>query len=158
MNKKNLNNINSWMADQVNEFLVQMENHDYPFAGTTNYLDNVEPAALRRFSVKALFDYLCPDQYDYVYEKTFGFKPVKDISNLKKMTPALFKTVKNKAEISDVANDKEKVFDLFMKEAEIAGNKIKTEDDRSYEKITIKKKPLYEKPRVLNTKGIKGMK
>ena len=146
LNKKNLNNINSWMADQVNEFLVQMENHDYPFAGTTNYLDNVEPAALRRFSVKALFDYLCPDQYDYVYEKTFGFKPVKDISNLKKMTPALFKTVKNKAEISDVANDKEKVFDLFMKEAEIAGNKIKTEDDRSYEKITIKKKSLYEKP------------
>ena len=145
-NKNNLSGNAPWLAEQVNEFLMQMENHDYPFAGTTNYLDNVEPAALRRFSVKALFDYLRPDQYDYVYEKTFGFKPVKDISNLKKMTPALFKTVKNKAEISDVANDKEKVFDLFMKEAEIAGNKIKTEDDRSYEKIAIKKKPLYEKP------------
>ena len=158
LNKKNLNNINSWMADQVNEFLVQMENHDYPFAGTTNYLDNVEPAALRRFSVKVLFDYLRPDQYDYAYEKTFGFKPLNDISNLKKLTPALFKTAKNKAEIADAANDREKVFDLFMKEAEIAGNKIKTEADQSYGKITIKKKPLYEKPRTLNTNGSKGLK
>ena len=146
-NKNKLGGINVLFTDQVNEFLVQMENHDLPFAGTTNYLDNVEPAALRRFGIKALFDFLKPEQYDYVYEKTFGFKAKEDISYLKRLTPALFNLAYQKAELSDVLDDEDKVFDIFLNEVKIAGNRRKDEVQRNtFEEIEIKKIPLYTKP------------
>lgn len=41
----------SWEVTQVNEFLTQIENHDYPFAITTNAFDNLDAAAMRRLFI-----------------------------------------------------------------------------------------------------------
>ena len=48
----------SWEISQVNEMLVQMENFDGIFIATTNLMDNLDKASLRRFDLKLEFDYL----------------------------------------------------------------------------------------------------
>jgi len=52
----------SWQVSQVNEMLVQMENFDGIFIATTNLMDNLDKASLRRFDLKLEFDYLKPTQ------------------------------------------------------------------------------------------------
>lgn len=52
----------SWEVSQVNEMLVQMENFDGIFIATTNLMDNLDKASLRRFDLKLEFDYLQPTQ------------------------------------------------------------------------------------------------
>ena len=48
----------SWEVTQVNEMLVQMENFDGVFIATTNLMENLDGASLRRFDLKLEFDYL----------------------------------------------------------------------------------------------------
>ncbi|MEA1920044.1 MAG: ATP-binding protein, partial [Campylobacterota bacterium] len=52
----------SWEVTQVNEMLVQMENFEGIFIATTNLMDNLDKASLRRFDLKLEFDYLKADQ------------------------------------------------------------------------------------------------
>lgn len=52
----------SWEATCVNEMLTHMESHPLPFICTTNLMDIVDEAALRRFTFKLKFDYLTPAQ------------------------------------------------------------------------------------------------
>ena len=52
----------SWEVTQVNEMLVQMENFDGIFIATTNLMDNLDKASLRRFDLKLEFDFLKSEQ------------------------------------------------------------------------------------------------
>jgi len=52
----------SWEITQVNEMLVQMENFDGIFIATTNLMDNLDKASLRRFDLKLEFDFLKAEQ------------------------------------------------------------------------------------------------
>lgn len=52
----------SWEVTQVNEMLVQMEAYNGVFIASTNLLDNLDQAALRRFDLKIKLDYLQPKQ------------------------------------------------------------------------------------------------
>lgn len=52
----------NWEISQVNELLTQMEGFDGLFICTTNRIDCLDPASLRRFDVKIGFDYLVPSQ------------------------------------------------------------------------------------------------
>ena len=52
----------SWEVTQVNEMLVQMENFDGIFIATTNLMDNLDKASLRRFDLKLEFGFLKPEQ------------------------------------------------------------------------------------------------
>jgi len=54
--------VRSWEVTQVNELLTQMESFDGVFVASTNLMDGMDQAALRRFDVKARFDYLSPAQ------------------------------------------------------------------------------------------------
>jgi AAA+ superfamily predicted ATPase len=51
---------NSWEISFTNEFLTQMEKYRGILVCTTNRLDDLDPASLRRFSHKVGFDYLTP--------------------------------------------------------------------------------------------------
>ena len=48
----------SWEVTQVNEFLTRMEEFAGLFIASTNLIDGFDAAALRRFDLKAKFDYL----------------------------------------------------------------------------------------------------
>jgi len=52
----------SWEVTQVNEMLVQMENFEGIFIATTNLMDNLDPASIRRFDLKLKFDFLNKEQ------------------------------------------------------------------------------------------------
>ncbi|KAB7627777.1 AAA family ATPase [Alkalilimnicola sp. S0819] len=52
----------AWEITQVNELLTQMESFDGVFICTTNLMDKLDAASLRRFTAKVRFDYLTPDQ------------------------------------------------------------------------------------------------
>lgn len=52
----------SWQATQVNELLTQMESFDGIFIASTNLIDILDAASLRRFDFKVKFDYLTRNQ------------------------------------------------------------------------------------------------
>lgn len=52
----------SWEMSMVNELLVQMEQFDGVLIASTNLMDVLDQAALRRFDLKLRLDYLKPDQ------------------------------------------------------------------------------------------------
>ncbi|MBR4140590.1 MAG: ATP-binding protein [Campylobacter sp.] len=60
---------NSWEITQVNEMLTQMENFEGIFIATTNLIDTLDEASLRRFDMKLKFDYLNEKQALRLFEK-----------------------------------------------------------------------------------------
>ncbi|MEE3696743.1 AAA family ATPase [Glaesserella parasuis] len=52
----------SWEHSQVNEMLTQIEKFEGLLVVSTNLMDGLDPAALRRFDLKLHFDYLKPEQ------------------------------------------------------------------------------------------------
>ncbi|MBY0436909.1 MAG: ATP-binding protein [Burkholderiales bacterium] len=52
----------SWEVTAVNEMLTRMEAFEGIFIASTNLVDALDPAALRRFDLKLRFDYLKPAQ------------------------------------------------------------------------------------------------
>ena len=52
----------SWEVTAVNEMLTQMEAFPGVFIASTNLMDGLDQAALRRFDLKVKFDYLRPAQ------------------------------------------------------------------------------------------------
>jgi transitional endoplasmic reticulum ATPase len=52
----------SWEISAVNEMLTWMEDFDGIFICTTNLMEKLDQAALRRFAFKVRFDYLKPEQ------------------------------------------------------------------------------------------------
>lgn len=52
----------SWETTQVNEMLAQLEAFPGYFIATTNLLETLDPASLRRFDLKVKFGYLRPEQ------------------------------------------------------------------------------------------------
>ena len=52
----------SWEISQVNEMLTQMGDFPGIFIASTNFMDSLDEAALRRFDLRIRFGYLKPDQ------------------------------------------------------------------------------------------------
>lgn len=52
----------SWEVTEVNEMLTQMESFAGVFIASTNLMDGLDQAALRRFDIKIRFDFLRTDQ------------------------------------------------------------------------------------------------
>ncbi len=93
----------SWEVTQVNELLVQMENFDGLFICSTNLMDNLDQASLRRFAIKVEFDYLKPDQAcKMLQQECIGKITGRDrqaISMMINLTPGDFSAVKKRLEI-----------------------------------------------------------
>lgn len=51
-----------WEISLVNEMLTQMESFSGVFIASTNMMNGLDPAALRRFDLKVKFDFLRPEQ------------------------------------------------------------------------------------------------
>lgn len=94
---QNRNNaIRNWEVSQVNEILTWMETHEYPFVCTTNLLDTLDEASLRRFTFKIKFDFMTSEQMNFAMEYFFGIKNAN--LNIKGLTAGDFATVKKKAD------------------------------------------------------------
>lgn len=99
------NAVRSWEVAQVNEMLTQMEAAEYPFACTTNLLDSLDEASLRRFTFKIKFDFLSVEQVNLAMEHFFNLKDAK--TSIKGLTAGDFATVKKKVDFLNITKPKE---------------------------------------------------
>ena len=88
-----------WQVSQVNEMLTWMERHPYPFACTTNLMDSLDPATLRRFLFKVRFLPMSPAQARDAFRRTFAHEAPAGLDGLAPLTPGDFAVVARRARI-----------------------------------------------------------
>ena len=112
----------SWEVSQVNEMLTWMESHPLPFACTTNFGENLDPATLRRFTFKIALDYLTPDQSQAAFHTYFALEAPPEVGDLTTLTPGDFAVVRRKAEILGHLQDAKALAELLCAECEAKPN------------------------------------
>ncbi|WP_149714740.1 ATP-binding protein [Campylobacter concisus] len=101
----------SWEVTQVNEMLVQMESFDGIFIATTNLINNLDKACLRRFDLKLEFGYLLPEQAQNLFKKECALLKVKfdenaskKVSSLGLLAPGDFASVRRQTKFRPIKN------------------------------------------------------
>jgi len=108
----------NWEVSQVNEMLTWMEHHPLPFACTTNYMDRLDSATLRRFDFKMALGYLSAEQAMIAFRSFFQLEPPRSMSALHELTPGDFALVRRKAEVLGALQDREALVDMLREECE----------------------------------------
>ena len=118
----------SWEISSTNEFLIAMERFRGILICTTNRLEGIDNAAIRRFSIKIKFDYLDPQGNLVFYEKMLRPLSTSKLSQrlrgkvkrIRQLAPGDFKTVKDQHFIyrpKDLSH--EMLIDALEKESDI---------------------------------------
>jgi SpoVK/Ycf46/Vps4 family AAA+-type ATPase len=105
---------NSWEVTAVNEMLTQMEAFEGVFIASTNLMDNLDQAALRRFDLKIQLNALHPDQrweLLKVYCHKFALNPPLDssrthLNQLQQLTPGDFAAIARRHRFSPISSPK----------------------------------------------------
>lgn len=108
----------NWEVTQVNEMLVQMEKFDGIFVATTNLIDHLDQASLRRFDLKMEFKTLTAMQLEKIfisYTKELNIdeptaSELQQIRAFTKLTPGDFATISRQSKFKKIASASE-----FMK-------------------------------------------
>ncbi|MCM1129997.1 MAG: ATP-binding protein [Alistipes senegalensis] len=123
----------SWEVSQVNEMLTQMESFPGIFIASTNLMDGLDQASLRRFDMKIKFNFLKTEQAWHLfcrYCHTMGF-PAPDNTSQKclarwhNLTPGDFSAVARQARFRKIVSVKELISALEM-EASMKENSKQT--------------------------------
>ncbi len=108
----------NWEVTQVNEMLVQMEKFEGIFIATTNLMDNLDSASLRRFDLKLEFGFLKSSQAWNLFQdecKNLNIEIAKNIENqishLRYLTPGDFAAVIRQNRFNPIEN----VDDFFQR-------------------------------------------
>lgn len=96
-------------TSQVNEFLKCLEDHEWPVFGCTNLVDNLDPAAMRRFLFKVRFDVLDQKRAAACFRHYLGAEEPGQLSDLVGLVPSDFSVVRKKADILGVVDPAEMV-------------------------------------------------
>jgi SpoVK/Ycf46/Vps4 family AAA+-type ATPase len=94
--------VRSWEVTQVNEMLTWMESHPLPFVCTTNLMDRIDQASLRRFTLKLRFKPLKPIQAALAFERFFGIAAPRNLPD--GLSPGDFTTVCRKRDLLGIAD------------------------------------------------------
>lgn len=92
----------SWEITHVNEMLTWMESHPLPFVCTTNLMDNLDAASLRRFTFKLGFNTLTPSQTTRAFQRFFGMAAISPLPD--GLAPGDFAVVRRKLELLGVSS------------------------------------------------------
>jgi len=123
-----------WEITQVNEILTQMETFSGIFICTTNLMDKLDAASLRRFDFKVKFDYLTPEQrwalFQQESQRLGGRLPSDDealaklkqqIHRLTKLTPGDFAVVSRQVAVLGKTPEPERVIAVLEQECKAKG-------------------------------------
>ncbi len=102
----------NWEVTQVNEMLVQMEKFNGLFIATTNLIDHLDQASLRRFDLKLEFKSLEPKQLEKIFISYCSElniqKPttqeLHEIKSLKNLTPGDFATISRQSRFRKIGS------------------------------------------------------
>jgi len=105
----------NWEVTQVNEMLVQMEKFNGLFIATTNLIDHLDQASLRRFDLKLEFKTLEPKQLEkiftsYCLELNIEIPTDQEfhqIKSLKSLTPGDFATISRQNKFRKIVSPSE---------------------------------------------------
>lgn len=118
----------SWETTQVNEMLAQLEAFDGYFVATTNLMDTLDPASMRRFDLKAKFGFLRAAESARLAAKMLqglglelGCEAREALARLENLTPGDFSAVRRQAAFRPLANDMDFVRRL-SEEAKLKGH------------------------------------
>jgi len=100
-----------WEVTLVNEMLTAMESFPGVLIASTNLMDGLDPAALRRFDLKVKFDFLRPDQSCELFRRycaKLDLDPAPEgvldrLSRLRALTPGDFAAVLRQARFRPIA-------------------------------------------------------
>jgi SpoVK/Ycf46/Vps4 family AAA+-type ATPase len=93
-----------WEVSQVNEMLTWMEDHPLPFACTTNLSDRLDPAAMRRFTLKVAFHPLDHVQARAAFLHFFGLPAPAGVTALDQLTPGDFAAALRRVRLLGLTN------------------------------------------------------
>ena len=108
----------TWEISQVNEMLTWMESHRFPFACTTNLVEKLDPATLRRFTFKVKLGYLTQEQASAMFRAYFNLAPPKELAALSVLTPGDFAVVRRAVEALDLLHDARFLVNMLRTECE----------------------------------------
>lgn len=97
-----------------------MKSAKYPFVCTTNLLDTLDEASLRRFTFKIKFDFMTQEQVNLAIEHFFGIKNAN--VNLNGLTAGDFATVKKKTDFLGV-NNLDEIVEMLKEEIKVKKSK-----------------------------------
>jgi len=112
----------NWEISQVNEMLTWMERHPLPFACTTNLIEKLDPATLRRFVFKISVGYMDASRANAMFRAWFDLPPPAALNSLKALTPGDFAVARQKAEILGQLDDPSALYTLLKAECEAKPN------------------------------------
>lgn len=112
------NAVRSWEITQVNEMLTCMDRHPYPLVCTTNFCENLDEAAFRRFTFKVRFNYLTQTQITAAFQSFFAMQASNEALRMKTLTPGDFAVVQKKIEYLDKV-DEEEIVNLLKQEVSV---------------------------------------
>lgn len=88
----------SWEVTQVNELLYQMENFNGVMVGATNFLKNLDPAIMRRFTFKLDFNFLSNEGkkifFERMFKTTLSCAETARLNAIENLAPGDFRTVR----------------------------------------------------------------
>ena len=117
----------SWEITQVNELLTQIEQFKGLFFCTTNLMETLDQASLRRFDLKIKFDYLKPDQSWTLFKQTLKDLQEKEsqledwkekVHSMQGVTPGDYATVAHQNRFSGKPLDAEALYKGLQREVE----------------------------------------
>lgn len=126
-----------WEVTQVNEMLTHMERFTGIFICTTNLMERLDAASLRRFDFKIQFNYLTAEQRWALFEQEFlrlgGSLPAdslelatlkEQIKRLTQLTPGDFAVVNRRQAILGGVADSRRMIEVLVRECQAKGEKI----------------------------------
>ncbi len=123
----------SWEVTQVNEMLTQMESYQGIFIASTNMMDSIDAAALRRFDASVRFGYLGPAQVEVLFEELLKqlqlplpANGIKGWQGLRTLTPGDFAAVRRGCGLNCPA-DAETVIERLVGLAQLKSGAVKAQ-------------------------------
>lgn len=119
---------NSWEITAVNEMLTQMERFDGLFICSTNLMQRLDEASLRRFALKIKFDYLKPEQRWRLFVAQTKKLPRSHeaeyraaLNQLNNLTPGDFATVRRQVALLSITLTAEELLNRLKQECKSKG-------------------------------------
>ncbi len=120
-----------WEVSAVNEMLTQLEAFDGIFIASTNFMETIDSAAMRRFDIKLKFDYMKPQQVLTMFESLAGQYDINldsftrnRLAKLNLLTPGDFAAVRRKLRLIK-ANSADALVSMLEDECHAKPNGLK---------------------------------
>lgn len=106
----------SWETSQTNQFLQNLEAATTPVIVTTNLMDSLDQAALRRFVFKVGFKYMTKPQVKEAFKTFYGMNVTDEEANISYVTPGDFAVIQKQLDYLGEKPTVTKIKELLLEE------------------------------------------